>query len=731
MRKKFLAALGLTMIIFLMVALVACNDTKTETYTISFSGTDSAINSISVKAGEVPSIPSVPEKTGYSGVWTLDGNTFNSEKVFDYGKNIELVAQYTLLTYNVVFKADGVQVGDTHTYTVENKIVTEPTVPAKVGYTGAWETYELTTGNVTVNAVYTAIAYTVKFVADGTQVGDTQTYTVENKNITVPTVPTKVGYTGAWEAYTLTTGDITVNAVYTINHYTVKFVADGVQVGETQTYTVENKNITVPSVPTKAGYTGAWEGYELTLVDIIINAVYTANTDTEYTVEHYFENIDGEYILDSSRTQLLSGTTDTTVNAVALNIEHYSENKDYSDRIASGNINGDGSLVLKLYYALDRVQVTFDFGTTQDNTIVDVRYGAKVAKEDAIVDAKYLYALVEWQKDGVTYDFENAVVESITLNAVFANESIFDDFETENEKWKLTTASSLEYVTSAVISGTKSMTFTTTSSYNGIYRQELNEIVDFTDVNYIYFKVRVSTNAKIMLRFFNKNNFTDANYLQLGQDVKADGAWHLVCVDMSALSSVGTAFDKTEVKSILIMSSVASSVEIDDVSFVRDNSLIAGVKACYDFEDQNGWKSTGSSTTMNYVTDDALSGDQSIQITTTAWNGLYNQNINGTEFAEVKYIYLKVKTTVATTLSMRLYSGTGIGNNYVSVTGTSVAADGEYHIVRFDVSNWSGLTATGTAFDKNGTKTMLIRTSVATTLTIDDVIFSTSELNIQ
>ncbi len=56
--------------------------------------------------------------------------------------------------------------------------------------------------------------YTVTFVADGTSVA-TPTYTAENKEITVPEVPAKTGYTGAWEAYTLTTGDITVNAVYT------------------------------------------------------------------------------------------------------------------------------------------------------------------------------------------------------------------------------------------------------------------------------------------------------------------------------------------------------------------------------------------------------------------------------------------------------------------------------------------------------------------------------------
>ena len=58
-----------------------------------------------------------------------------------------------------------------------------------------------------------AIEYTVTFVADGETVAE-ETYTVEDKEITVPEVPAKEGYIGSWEAYELTTGDVTVNAVY-------------------------------------------------------------------------------------------------------------------------------------------------------------------------------------------------------------------------------------------------------------------------------------------------------------------------------------------------------------------------------------------------------------------------------------------------------------------------------------------------------------------------------------
>ena len=75
--------------------------------------------------------------------------------------------------------------------------------------------------------------YTITFVADGVTI-ETRTYTVANKNIDEPAVPAKTGYNGAWESYTLTTGDVTVNAVYTAKTYVVTLDYDGATAGNTQ-----------------------------------------------------------------------------------------------------------------------------------------------------------------------------------------------------------------------------------------------------------------------------------------------------------------------------------------------------------------------------------------------------------------------------------------------------------------------------------------------------------------
>ena len=218
---------------------------------------------------DYPAVPAVPEKEGYEGEW--------ENLSFEPG-GITVNAVYTPIVYNVMFLADGRYAGSCD-YTVENKEITEPPVPEMQGYEGEWEEYTLTTGNITVNAVYTPIVYTVTFVADGEEIGS-DTYTVEDKEITEPLVPEKEGYEGKWESYDLVAFDVTVNAIYTPIQYTVTFVVDGIKINVFY-YTVEDKNFANPPVPPKTGYAGEWEDYTLTTGDVTVNAVYTP---VEYTV---------------------------------------------------------------------------------------------------------------------------------------------------------------------------------------------------------------------------------------------------------------------------------------------------------------------------------------------------------------------------------------------------------------------------------------------------------------
>ena len=215
--------------------------------------------------------PALPDKEHYTGKW----NDFT----LTHG-NVTVNATYTAIVYTVTFVANGETVGS-DTYTVEDKTFDSPTVPDKEHYDGAWENVKPTGGNLTVNAVYTAVKYTVTFVANGKTV-TTKTYTVENTTVQNPEVPSELGYNGEWNDFTLTHGNVTVNAVYTAIEYKITFVANGQPVGY-DTYTVEDKTVNSPTVPDKEHYTGAWETPELTTGDVTVNAKYTA---IEYKVPY-------------------------------------------------------------------------------------------------------------------------------------------------------------------------------------------------------------------------------------------------------------------------------------------------------------------------------------------------------------------------------------------------------------------------------------------------------------
>ena len=194
---------------------------------------------------------------------------------------VRVDAVYTPIEYTATFVADGETAG-TVKYTVETASIKdkEPAVPNKEGFLGSWKPYTLAIGGVTVEAQYTAIEYAAKFVADGRTVG-TVKYTVETTSIKdqEPTVPAKDGYTGAWAPYTLSVGGITVQAQYTPIEYTATFVADGTTVG-TAAYTVETTSVQEPAVPKKDGYTGAWKPYTFAVGGVTVEAQYTA---IEYT----------------------------------------------------------------------------------------------------------------------------------------------------------------------------------------------------------------------------------------------------------------------------------------------------------------------------------------------------------------------------------------------------------------------------------------------------------------
>ncbi|HBN12732.1 MAG TPA: hypothetical protein DD415_03860 [Clostridiales bacterium] len=230
------------------------------------------------------------EKPGYEFYgWYKDRNF---DKKWDFEKelaeeDLTLYGYHKPINYSITFIADG-QTVTVEQYTVENKSVSAPKVPDKPYYIGKWESFEPIIGDITVNAIYTPIEYTVEYKADGKTVGS-KNYTVENKNITPPAVPELKGYTGEWEQKELTSGDVTINAIYTLIKYTAEFIVDGVTVYKDY-FSIEDMHVEEPvaALPHQDGYTADWESYRLSLENMRIEAVYIP---IEYIAEFFADDI--------------------------------------------------------------------------------------------------------------------------------------------------------------------------------------------------------------------------------------------------------------------------------------------------------------------------------------------------------------------------------------------------------------------------------------------------------
>lgn len=212
-------------------------------YAVTYQNTKGAANanpqSFTVLDAAIDLVPLTVD--GYTFVgWTRNGELITRiEGVFE---SVTLVAEWQIVTYSIDFVADGVTVASIPV-TVETIAVEAPAVPAKSGYNGQWGTYALPVeGDITVNAVYTVILYSITYNVAGDYdigeiVNDNPTaYSVESATVTL-SAPQKIGYTFvAWkdehgdvitQIAAGVTGDRTLTANWSAIPYTLTYVTFG------------------------------------------------------------------------------------------------------------------------------------------------------------------------------------------------------------------------------------------------------------------------------------------------------------------------------------------------------------------------------------------------------------------------------------------------------------------------------------------------------------------------
>ena len=200
MKKRVTVIIALLACLVLAVCLfAACNDGGSTTnrgafFTVTFDTQGgSAVDPVQVRRGGVLEQPEDPDRPGYifAGWYLGDGK-------YDFGsrvsQDITLTAHWQARKITVRFVADAIAVKEIEV-DYGGSIAPEdiPAVPEKEGYTGVWDTVDLSgiTSSVTVNAVYTFIEREVTFVLNYSGAEDV---TVMTENGLIDFVPEREGY---------------------------------------------------------------------------------------------------------------------------------------------------------------------------------------------------------------------------------------------------------------------------------------------------------------------------------------------------------------------------------------------------------------------------------------------------------------------------------------------------------------------------------------------------------
>ena len=313
------------------------------------------------------------------------------------------------------------------------------------GYTfSGWsqkEDFTMPAKNVTITGSFTANGetpykvehYQQNLEDDGYTLADTENLTGETDTTATANPKTYPGFAfnGTAEG-TVASGNIAgdgslvLKLYYTRNSYKVSYAYTGtVPAGASALpATASHKygaDVTVAPQATAPGYTfNGWlkdgkvtASFKMPAGPVQLTGSFTANTDTRYTVEHWTEDLDGEgYTLRETEANL-TGVTDTTATAEAKSYEGFRFDEGNKNNVLTGVITGDGKLVLKVYYARNSYEVSYDYGAAPTGASplpekASYKYGAEVkVAADATAPG---YTFDGWKKD-------NAEVTSFAMPA--------------------------------------------------------------------------------------------------------------------------------------------------------------------------------------------------------------------------------------------------------------------------------------------------------------------------
>ena len=417
-----------------------------EHYTENLDGTYSKVDKDTVVSEDVEIGTKVSyEVKKYEGFEYDESQTVNKDATVPDNNNLVVKLYYTRNSYKVTYEYEGtVPAGAsnlpeeaTYKYGANVTVAEEATAP---GYTfSGWdkEDFTMPAEDVVIKGSFTANTDTQYKVEHYLQDLDGNSYTLKDTETLAGTTDTTAtatpkqypGFTydstvegTKTEGVITGDGQLVLKLYYTRNSYKVTYEYEGTvpagasNLPEEATYKY-GANVTVAEEATAPGYTfSGWDKEDFTMPaeDVVIKGSFTANTDTQYKVEHYLQDLDGNsYTLKDTET--LAGTTDTTATATPKQYPGFTYDSTVEGTKTEGVITGDGQLVLKLYYTRNNYKVTYEYEGTPPSgasalpTEETYKYGASVTvAEDATAPG---YKFSGWDHEDFTMPAEDVVIK--------------------------------------------------------------------------------------------------------------------------------------------------------------------------------------------------------------------------------------------------------------------------------------------------------------------------------
>ena len=373
--------------------------------------------------GEMVEIRDEPTKDGYT------FSHWSQKEAFSMPANdVVIKGNFSINSYKVTYKVDGVQYGDTETHEY-GSAVTLRAEPETEGYTfSGWNrenNFTMPAEDVVIEGNFKINSYTVTYKVDGEISGEAETYKY-GAVVTLREEPAKEGYTFShWSresGFTMPAENIVVEGHFEINSYTVTYKVDDQLYGKVDTYKF-GEDVTLRDAPTKEGYTfSGWSetsGFKMPAKDVEIKGNFSIN---DYTVTY---KVDGKVIAEKKHQYNEEVTVRADETKEGYTFSGWSSEdvrQSFIQRLLSSSIAGKTfrmpakDVVIEGHFDINSYKVTYQVDGVQSGEIETYEYGTLVTIRDDLEKEGHKFSGWNLKEDFAMPAKDVVIVGSFTAN---------------------------------------------------------------------------------------------------------------------------------------------------------------------------------------------------------------------------------------------------------------------------------------------------------------------------